>query len=414
MDIKSIVPFTNTTVKATITTPDGTVATLGPGSIAKVEIYESIYESTFHGIVTIYDHQLIRETLPILGQETIRIEWNKEDHDFECEGYITSVEGGIFEDSASYITLYFTSALEAVNSTYTFSRAYKGITSEIISKIIGEVDEDTIVQVDKKSTRSINYIVPYKRPLEACEDILANSYDADGSPLVMFQTFDGIVHINSITGLHQQDSFGEFNDNPVRFKDPKDTRSDVAKDENLNKYNTLAVTNAYDIQNKSGKGAFSSTTVSYDLSNKTYNRHNVYYSTSGEESKILNSTHRYGQKDYTSTNERSKQFIQKTNKLGFENLSNIKTFAPEILSKRVRLWEESDMIRANVILNPRPNLHAGMVIDMDVNASITLVENTGSVGKDEQLSGRYLISYVNHVITNNRYEMSAEIIKSGA
>lgn len=411
--LNGYVPFTIGNYSASIVAVDGTEYIMSNGSMIKFEIFESIYDTSVHGLLTLMDNEHIRERIPLIGQEKVLLNIKKEDIDIPFSMNITSIEGGLSSDGLSVLMLYLTTDLELANGAKIISRSFQDLSSNVIKKLIGETDKNTLVDIINPGINRINYIAPAKRPLSIIEDIVSNSYDKDGYPLLAYQRSDNTFVVSSIKGLMDQKPKYTYNDSLADVgSDPMSAAAQFREDDNVNKIKRYNIEKAYDIQSLMQQGVYGSNTVSYDISLKRYGRTQYRYAEDSNRSQYLSDQFMIGDIQ-VSRNSTARQYTHGTNELAWSSTAvpNLRSFPSDLLAKRVKEWDEVEVVSLNAIINPRHDLKLGDMITLKLRSSISQYNNSNT--KDMMLSGDYLISAVKHSITAGKWEMSVNLIKGG-
>lgn len=385
-------------------------------AVTLLRLSESINKYSLHGYLVMYDTMDLKQVVPLVGQETVLISFTKEDTEYKLKMYVTSIEDEYKAGKLPVLNMYLASELEMLNNSSVFSRAYKGLASEIINNIHKDILLQNITTVEN-SQNSINYIVPYKKPYEAFDDILQSSYSISNNPMFLYQTLDGngSVHLKSLDAMRNSAPVYKFAQNPVtKDKDHQQASSgyqSIQNERNLNMIFNYKAVDSFDVHQNIRYGVYGSFTTAYDISSKTYQQINFKYRTA----RTKTDKNDYFNLDYkinsvsVADNHKARHNTRRMNGMAYSNLYNLGSYPAEITSIRQSVYNDRSTICLLVNLNSRPGIAVGKTIDVDLDSNNPVIDNINTEYK--QLSGKYIIADLDHNITNEEYSMSAVLIR---
>lgn len=392
--------------KAVIITPDGSRhdVTL---AVDNISITESIDTFHYYGAMTLFDTANLRETLPLVGQEKISIEFAKESIEYSTTLNITSIDDISTDQKITTLKMYLASDPELINSTKIFSRALSGRASNVIDTIHKEFFGSAIDEKDG-SQNSINYIVPYLNPYEAITHILDKSHDVQFNPMYLYQTLaDNKVKLKSLSSLLGQEPLYTFSDKPVISKPTeKPGYRSLIQETNFNRILGYSI-KAFDIQSNIRHGVYGSFTTNYDLTSKSYNEYKYKYNSSKTQD-YLNPSFKVGN-DPVANITTSRHFVQRKNKLGFESLANLDSYTTEALANKLSLHNDMYSFRIDANINSRPGIMAGCVLEMTFDKDKPKLQ--GGDLQEAQVSGNYIVHTLTHRLSNESYSMDVVLLK---
>ena len=168
-------------------------------SVAEIELYENIDQLAIHGSMTVMDTDAIVSQLDIQGSEFVSINVTIPDSfsekdatlskNFRISKILDTSQAG---DNVEAYTFQLVDEDTYINSLYHISRAYTGITSEIIKNILidyfpGKSSEPLMVG-SKPIQGKIKYIVPNINPFRALKVLTDRSTGPTGTPFYVYST----------------------------------------------------------------------------------------------------------------------------------------------------------------------------------------------------------------------------------
>ena len=246
--------------------------------VSNIEIYESLFESSLTGIMTVVDITAMISTIPILGQEVITITYKFKDKDIDLAFRVSQIEDikNVNDNTGAYV-IKLISDKRYRSAVNLFSRSYRGKNTEIISKI----HEDFLnqpVEVLSEGGSSHRIPFPYTKPYDAINMVLLTTYAEDKTPLFLYET------VNSNTVKLQ--SYGDMltnEDNTVELRNVNMINTDPTGQAHRNMPNQSK--NVFDQIIKRGyqtfdnvrRGAFAAFVTSFDISGKVYSEQRFDY-----------------------------------------------------------------------------------------------------------------------------------------
>lgn len=411
-------------IKIFIITYNGNVVDVTK-TVTEVSIYESIYTPFMYGEIMMIDNSAMLSTFPFVGQEKVRIIWQREDKTVENEFYITDVfDVGQINDFVGGYGLSFTSEKQVRNAISLFSKSYKGNSAEIISKIHKEYLKQDI-ELLSNGAFSHNIVFPYTKPFAAINMIQRATPAEDNTPMFIFETLYGNkTYLNSMGNMLRQD--------PVMIIEPKvvvnlDSETGTIST-NLARYRNHVygynISKGYDTLDKLSSGAFGSQTVSVDISQQkatitdfdfTLHAPSIrkeWITTFFTFDDVPNTESIEGSSGVRVNGIRStKLSISPKNSLAYEDFPNLNGVDENIVAGMKSYMKRLNTISINVHMNSVPDLEVGKTVDLKLQRfSPNLADEDSG---DKVNSGVYLISSIRHYIKNTDYTMSLELIRDG-
>jgi len=393
------------------------------GTITEMSLYESIYFPYIHGELTLIDNSDMLSDFPFVGQERLRLKWERDEKKTTREFLITKVANiSRNRDGFGVYDLTITSEMQVRNATSLFSRSYRGRGDEIISGIYSDY-LNTELNVASEAKTSHNVVFPYMKPLQAADMIRKNVLAEDNTPLFVYESlYPNEVRLESLGEMFSRDPIVELKPKKPSNKDPDGEASRQKLDERGTVYD-MSITRAYNTYDQINKGAYGSYVTIADPSIREYRKAEFNFK---KEAPTISGE--WVTKDFTvggiPVNEiyDTKSYYLHRNRYAFNtdfpNLSSI---------------EDLDLS----ILNSYVHRHATTMLKVYID-SLAYISNDGEpepfgVGKaveyiipkfspalspedqqnDKVNSGKYIVASLRHYIQNGEYTMSAELIRDG-
>lgn len=389
------------------------------GTIAEMSLYESIYFPYIHGELTLVDNSDMLSDFPFIGQERLRVRWERDKKITSREFLITKVANiSRNRDGFGVYDLTITSEIQMRNATSLFSRAYRGRGDEIISGVYSDYLNTELV-VNSRAKTSHNIVFPYMKPLQAADMIRKNVLSDDNTPLFVYDSlYRDEVRLESLGAMLAKDPITE-----LKPKKPSNTEQDgFASQGSLDERGTVydtSVTRAYNTYDQINKGAYGSYVTIADPSIREYQK--VPFDFKKE---APTQSGEWITKDFTiggiKVNEiyDTKNYYLHRNKYAFNtdfpNLSSIDDLDLSILNSYVHRHSTSLLkvyIDSLAYIDDEP-------FGVGTTVEYTLPKFSPSLSPEDQQndkvnSGKYIVASMRHYIKNNEYTMSLELIRDG-
>lgn len=362
--------------------------------IEEMNIFEDVLESpSITATLLLADPVNIPDSLPIVGGERIGIRFKTpsyEDEEF-LEFVIYKVGPRIIPKENTRHQLYslFLCTVDRYVDSYTdVSQAFNGTYGDIVNKTLNILKSTKNVDVD--DTTSIQkFVAPYWSPLKICQWCAKRSVGTTFEPYVFYETLDG-YNFKSLKTLYAQTPYDRF------FIEPKKT---IGMSTDIQKlFRTLIDFEYLESNDKlvqNSEGILGSTVYKLDVTDKTITK-SVYDYTdmfSITDSLKLEAYELY---DDIGKDKRNKAFFM----LSRVDNSDLGLYYRKMIMGLMGSY------RMRVMIQGDSSIRAGMVINLDVPARRTAIDNT------EQLtSGKWFVKSLRHILKRNAYFTVLEIVK---
>jgi len=391
------------------------------GTITEMSLYESIYFPYIHGELTLIDNSDMLSDFPFVGQERLRLKWERDEKKTTREFLITKVANiSRNRDGFGVYDLTITSEMQMRNATSLFSRSYRGRGDEIISGIYSDY-LNTELNVASEAKTSHNVVFPYMKPLQAADMIRKNVIAEDNTPLFVYESlYPNEVRLESLGEMFSREPIVE-----LKPKKPSNTDQDgEASRQKLDERGTvydMSTTRAYNTYDQINKGAYGSYVTIADPSTREYQK--VEFDFKKEAPTISGE---WITKDFTvggiPVNEiyDTKNYYLHRNKYAFNtdfpNLSSIEDLDLSILNSYVHR-HATTMLKVYIdsiayVLDSGEPFGVGKAVEYTI-PKFSPALSPEDQKNDKVNSGKYIVASLRHYIQNGEYTMSAELIRDG-
>ena len=382
-------------------------------NVTKLTIFEAIDQFFLRGDMIMYDDSGLVNRVPLIGQETVQIEFTKDDIDRVLNFRITDVYS--IEKVArniSSIRFKLVTEKEFLNSTKTFSRSFRGITSDII-KTIYKSYLNREVEIYDKGSSSYNIVFPFIKPYQAIDKILDKAFNNEKSPLFLFDTLNSgeTTKLISFNTMISKDAKFTIYDSKELFNTGKDGSTVRGLADQRHHIKSIKQETAYDTLSILSKGAYASNTTVIDISNKTVSTTTFKYTDSAKiKNELISKEYKIDDKPLDELSN-SRHFVSRTNNVSFEAdgiMSNYNTINTTSLMSRSSFINRMNVARLNAVVDPIKEIECGDCLDVKIQQNIPALKN---LPEDMVSSGKYLISAISHNFDKTTYSMSLELIR---
>jgi len=255
----------------------------------EIAIYESIFDHKIVGEVLLRDSLNLSESIPIVGNESIHIEYKTENSD---QPY-TVIDGKVFTPLGKARTengkvevykLQFVSNMQFGNRTRRISGAYNGSITKIARQIFGDnfgTEKMSKLLMNDETYGTYKFIIPYWNPLFTMSWLAERAFSQDPSCFLFYEDVDGFHFKNILKSIQATPKmiYREEPMNPANMSDVMSFMSRVLDH---------SVTSFFDRLDEYSGGMYSGTLLTHDITRKKIESHKFDYTDSFFERKRLN------------------------------------------------------------------------------------------------------------------------------
>ena len=391
--------------------------------VVKINLIESLYAPTIVAQISLKDAANFMEEFPVCGHERVHLILERIEHDTEVEKRIElkfivteyplygKQEGG--NANVQAYTLSAISEHAFLSSIKKISRQFNGQTDKEIIKILNEdLGHYNIRQLGTVITAAKG-VLPRMKPLEACEWFRSRSCDNPESPIFLYQTIDGVIHLVSYSELIKEKVHGVYKDtraftqNPQSIEDYKERATRL-----LSVTSNLRFGRVFQSQS----GAFASKMNYVDIATKTYGTKHYGYNI---EKNTLTGNPPFSSAFKISDKGLGEYYDAHSNKVSLNTLAYGEQQNTNVLRKdyeqKVRSFTESlETMTHDIRIYGDYEFHPGKVITLKFPKALDPAEAELSTeddhpGEDKLLSGKYLVTSAQHTFENGEYFINARV-----
>jgi hypothetical protein len=386
--------------------------------VSSFTVFESIFESSLTGSITIVDNIGLISTIPIIGQEIIVVSYKFKNKDIELVFRVSEIHDiKNVNDNTGIYALKLISDKRFKSATNLFSRAYRGKNTEIIAKIHEDFFNQQ-VEVISNGGSSHRIAYPYTKPYTAIDLILNNTYAEDKTPLFLYET------VNSSAVKLQ--SYGDMltrENNKIELKNINlindDQTGQVTR--NLTDQNQSVteqvIKRAYKTFDNVRRGVYAAFVTSIDISGKVYSEERFDYK---EHAPNISTNIRDPLSESFQINEEipnklfnSRQLYFEKDSLAYESPDVGNIYQVDDLSKAAMMSYRSRMDSQFVALiaDSHSELEVGNMVSLNFRRMKPNLDREEDI--DKVNSGEYLCTGIKHQFKAGKYSIVVEAQRFG-
>jgi len=244
--------------------------------LIEVNVYEELFSNAISADITFVDTKDLSETLPIIGNEYVRLEigtpeeTNEGSIDFTKHTFVVyKILQEVDVNQGKMISLKLTTNEIFLNNRRRVSQSFTGAYSEMVEKIFrGENYLNCDKQLKLEDTvGGFSFVVPNMHPFDAINSIAQRSLSRfETSSYIFYETTRG-YNFRSIESLFEEGPVMEYN---VGEGDIHEKKGVNPQEVNLNQIESEKIISSNDILNGIRTGLYASKMILHDSFNKTY------------------------------------------------------------------------------------------------------------------------------------------------
>lgn len=388
------------------------------GNVSNFQIFESIFEHSLTGQMTIVDNSAMLSTIPIIGQEVITLYYKFKNKDIELGFRVSKIEDiKQVNDNTGVYVLKLISDKRYRSAVNLFSRSYRGKNSEIVAKIHEDFLNQPVNVISQGGT-SHRIVYPYTKPYAAIDLILENTFGEDKTPLFLYET----VNSNEV----KLQSYGDMltrDDNTVELRnvnmintDPTGQAQRNLPMQNQNVFEQV-IKRGYKTFDNVKRGAYAAFVTSIDISGKVYSEERFDYkqhapNLSPDLLDPISDSFRITEE---APNDlfNSKQFYFQKDSLAYESTDVGNIYQVDDLSKAAMLSYKFRMDSQFVAISADSNtdLEVGKMVLLNFRRMKPNLDSEEDI--DLVNSGEYLCTGIRHQIRAGKYSIVVEAQRFG-
>lgn len=383
--------------------------------VLQIQIFEDIFAPFMSGSLVIKDSFDFTNLFPLRGEEFLELKVTTPTMPngsiigkFHIYKQSDKTKVG---DRVSGYELNFISIEALVDTNKKLSKVYSGKISDIIRPFVTDRVEglESSKHVNVENTRnSIKYISSFWSPIKNLSFLSSNAISESQSPsFLFFENRDGF-NFRSLEQLYKGDPI-------IEFRNDRYTRDDFPMGGNIlnigedfKRMTDMEVTSTYDYMDRLRSGMLASKLMSYDSTKKTYTVRN-YIAAKRFDSQIhLNKNPLFS--NDAPIRSLSRQILYPRAYETFTSFGD--TTNAKIIQERISFLKMAEAQKMVITVPGRCDYTVGMTCKVDLQQQKPIVsKDTKDDYKDKIMSGKYLMTAINHVIKADGHECTIELSK---
>ena len=386
--------------------------------VSSFTVFESIFESSLTGAITIVDNIDMISTIPIVGQEIISVSYKFKNKDVDLAFRVSEIHDiKNINDNSGIYSLKLVSDKKFLSAINLFSRSYRGKNTEIIAKIHEDFFGEEVEVISNGGT-SHRIAYPYTKPYAAIELILNNTYGEDKTPLFLYETVNGAkVKLQSYGDmLSRYDNVIELKNINIINTDATSQSIRNLADQNQNVFDQV-IKRAYKTFDNVRKGVYAAFVTSIDISGKVYSEERFDYK---QHAPNVNSSLRNVLSDSFQINEASPNELFNSRQLYFEK-DSLAYESPDVgniyqvddLSKAAMMSYRNRMDSqfVAIVADSHTELEVGNIVSLNFRRMKPNLDREEDI--DKVNSGEYLCTAIKHQFKGGKYNIIVEAQRFG-
>lgn len=385
--------------------------------VTEIQIFEDIFQFYTSGTLAIRDSIDLPNIFPFVGEERLKLVLktpglsDSTENRISKEFYVYKLsDRTIMSNRNVFYMLHFCSLEKVINSNVKLSKTYSGKISEIVAKLVRSegLQSGTTVTIDE-TANSVKYTSNYWSPYKNIDYLLQRAMGTTRSAnYLFFENRSGLNFLSLDTLFSQQPILEYTYDNFSRDNTPTDgTLMNTGKE--FSRLSELKIERAYDYLQRLQNGAYASKMISYDITTKKY------------------STKNYTMFDNYAGEVHLNKYPIATTDIAVRINSNIFNYpkynsnfnafgddgAQKWLQNRISLMSQlTNSFKVTAEAAGRTDMTVGKTVYLKLYKNTpTTQESTSEEILDTLFSGKYIVSAINHRITQGRHYMHMEFLK---
>lgn len=376
-------------------------------TLVELTLDEGLYQTTLNGRLMFLDAADIFNKIDFDGTELVKLKFSSPgDKDVEVELQVyrdlvtPSPDGG----GAKIIQLFFVSKEHFVDPSTDINVVFTGTIGEFV-KILYKDLKTTKPLIVHNTTGSTDTHIPGMTAFEAIEFVGNRSFDSKhtSSLYTFYEDVDGynFVNVERLIKENREDAI-KYVYNPSGNINQKNREQQFIIE-------SLDVRANKDVMKKVKSGMYSSSVSSIDLINQTLETSEFYLDSDQAFQSYVHldddcmSLDSIDQIESHMLDSGPNFWLTRTSTTPSRD-TNFNTLIP----RRLYLMNALEQVESSIVVPGNSNLKVGKVIDLDM---LEQTASTKSKDQEGKISGKYLVTKVQHMITRDSYKCALIIVK---
>ena len=377
--------------------------------VEAINIYEDIFSSFICASITLIESVDYINLFPFCGEEFVIIDIDTPTLNTPIKGkfYVTKIDNymRVKEREAAYIIRcvseeWFTDANKKMN------KALKGNISEIATFLLSKEGLNTTKKtLVEKTLNSTKFIPNYWTPSKCLNYATTGAVNSNNSPsYIFFENRNGFNFVSLDSLVKAKEAFSFVKDNYSR--DLTNNSSIANFNEDFKRIISFDVPIISDYIDNIDNAQLKSRMITHDLTTKRYSAIDYSVKTDKNPPSLLNKYPVYSKRALVSSASNIFHMPKYTSNFSnFADVTNSKT-----IQRRMSTLQLLKKYTMTIEVLGRTDYTVGMVVDVKIPKATQIPKEEDD--KDMILSGKYLVSAINHNIDRNKHTCTMELIKN--
>jgi hypothetical protein len=387
---------------------NGQVANI-TNQVEAINIYEDLFSSYICASITIIESVDYINLFPFCGEEFVTIDIDTPGLDVPIKGkfYITKIDNymRIKEREAAYILRcvseeWYTDANKKIN------RSLKGNVAEIAALLLSKEGLPTTKKVNvEKTINSTKFIANYWSPSKCLNYATTTAVNLNNSPsYIFFENRNGFNFVSIDSLIKASEKFSFIKDNYSRDTTNNSTVANFNED--FKRIISFDVPVISDYVDNIDNAQLKSRMITHDITTKRYGAIDYSVKVDKNSPSLLNKYPVYSKRALVSAASNIFHMPKYTsNFTNYSDVTNAKTVQRRMST--LQLLKKYTMV---LEVLGRTDYTVGMVVDVKIPKATQIAKEDDD--KDMILSGKYLVSAINHNINRTNHTCTMELVKN--
>jgi hypothetical protein len=381
--------------------------------VESIEVYEDLFSSFISASIVLRESVDYLNLFPFIGEEFVNLDIVTPSLEIPIKGrfYVYKITDRMYTREREVVyTIKCISEEFLTDSNTRISKAYDGKLGLIAAYILEKDGFNTQKRVNiEDSANTTKFTANYWSPTRCLNYAAAAAFNKAENPSFLFYENRDGFNFRSIDELLKFDTYHKFTkDNYTReLQSEESTKSKQDPTEDYKRILEFNVPVLTDYMKEVQSGHMKSRVISHDLVTKRYSVKNYSIKEDPKANTLLNPTPGYSK--YAISNFASTQIVVPKHFQNFNNYGDVTNY--KIAQKRLAFFSQLEKYKITIQVNGRTDYTVGQIMDLNIPKA-TQITKEDTETRDLILSGRYLVSAVNHTITREKHTCNMELIKN--
>lgn len=381
--------------------------------VLTIEIFEDIFSPFMSLSIVLRESVDFINVFPFIGEEYIELSIKTPSIEQTIDGrfYIYKITDRMYtaEREVAY-TIKAISEEFLIDANTRINSVISGNIAESARKLMKSDGLDSKKNlIVEKTSNSTKFVSNYWSPVKCLNYLASSASNLENSPsYLFFENRDGLnfISINTLLQNNPYQKLSKDNYSRTRIDREVDSKADVTED--YKRILDVKIPVLTDYMKAIQSGQMKSKLITHDILTKKYTAKDYSVKKDPQPFHLLNTNPIYSK--YSLVNSSSTILTTPKHYASYQNF--IDTTNAKIVQRRLSFFENLRKYSINVNVLGRTDYTVGQIMDVFIPRTSQISKEDADEGKDEMLSGKYLVSAISHVITRENHTCNLELIKN--